>query len=360
MKIVFIASANSIHTSRWIKFFINKRNEITLISFKKPNQITQRDINKFNNKIKILYVTNLFSLIRVICLLNNLDKSLVHIHYLGWHSLLSIFIKYNSKLILTPWGSDLLINKNNIFKKIWLKKIISKSNFMICDSMRLEKEAINLGMDKENILISMFGVETKIYKNSRKIFSNKEKYFIGSNRNHEDIYDLMTLLKAAKLICDVRDDVQFYIAGSGSKLQNHIKYIEEISLGKKVKFLGLLNKEEMISFYNKIDIYISTSLSDGGLSASIAEAMSFERLIIISDNSDNKNWVKNKINGYLFKTSDHKELAKMVINAIEKKENSLAIAQKSREIILQNYSYEVEMKKVEKMYKELFKNNYLN
>ena len=118
MKIVFIASANSIHTTRWIKFFINKRNEITLISFKKPNQITQRDINKFNNKIKILYVNNLFSLIRVICLLNNLDKSLVHIHYLGWHSLLSIFINYNSKLILTPWGSDLLINKNNIFKKI--------------------------------------------------------------------------------------------------------------------------------------------------------------------------------------------------------------------------------------------------
>ena len=95
-------------------------------------------------------------------------------------------------------------------------------------------------MDKDNILISMFGVETKIYIKSRKIFSNKEKYFIGSNRNHEDIYDLMTLLKAAKLICDVRDDVQFYIAGSGSKLQRHIKYIEEISLGKKLNFWDCL------------------------------------------------------------------------------------------------------------------------
>ena len=47
------------------KIFINKRNEITLISFKKPNQITKRDINKFNNKIRILYVTNLFSLIKL-------------------------------------------------------------------------------------------------------------------------------------------------------------------------------------------------------------------------------------------------------------------------------------------------------
>jgi len=354
MKIVFIAAANSIHTTRWIKFFINKENKITLISFKKPNQTTKNDINKFKNKLRILYVTNLISLIRVIYLLTNLDKSIVHIHYLGWHSILSIFIKDNSKLILTPWGSDLLINKKNILKKFWLKKIIRRSNFMICDSKRLEKEAINLGMDKDNILISMFGVETKIYKKSRKIFSNAKNHFIGSNRNHEDIYDLITLLKAAKIVCKERDDVRFYIAGSGSKIQKHIDYIDRINLGNKVNFLGLLNKEEMIKFYNKIDIYISTSLSDGGLSASIAEAMSFERLIIISDNSDNKNWVKNKINGYLFKTSDYNELAKMIINAIEKKENSLAIAQKSRKIILQNYSYEVEMKKVEKKYNELY------
>ena len=354
MKIVFIAGANSIHTTRWIKFFINKKNEITLISFQKPNQTTENDINKFKNKVRILYITNFLSLIRVIHILINLDKSLVHIHYLGWHSLLSFFIKYNSKLILTPWGSDLLINRNNIFKKILLKRIIARSNFMICDSKRLEKEAINLGMDKDNILISMFGVETKIYKKSRKIFSNKKKYIIGSNRNHEEIYDVITLLKAARLICQNRDDVIFYIAGSGSKLQNHIDYIEENNLGGKVKFLGLLNKQEMINFYNTIDIYVSTSLSDGGLSASIAEAMAFERLIIISNNSDNKNWVKNKINGYLFKTSDYEQLSRMIINAIDKKEKSLSIARKSREIILQNYSHEVEMKKVEKKYNELY------
>ena len=83
--------------------------------------------------------------------------------------------------------------------------------------------------------------------------------------------------------------------------------------------------------------------------------MSFERLIIISNNSDNKNWVRNKINGYIFKTSDYQELAKMKLMYIEKKKKSLAIAKKSREIILQNYSYAVEMKKVIKKYNELYK-----
>ena len=76
------------------------------------------------------------------------------------------------------------------------------------------------------------------------------------------------------------------------------KFVKQKNLTSNIKFLGQLNKREMLNFYNKIDIYISTSLSDGGLASIIAEAMSFERLIIISNNSDNKIWIKNNINGF--------------------------------------------------------------
>ena len=48
----------------------------------------------------------------------------------------------------------------------------------------------------------------------------------------------------------------------------------------------------MHDFYNKIDIFVSTSLSDGGLSSSIAEAMSFERVVVATNNSDNSLWIK--------------------------------------------------------------------
>ena len=44
----------------------------------------------------------------------------------------------------------------------------------------------------------------------------------------------------------------------------------------------------------------------------------------------------------------------MIINALEEREKSLFIAQKSREIILKNYSYDVDMKKVEGIYNELY------
>ena len=96
------------------------------------------------------------------------------------------------------------------------------------------------------------------------------------------------------------------IAGDGSLKTKIVSFIVNSNLQNRIKLLGLLNKREMLDFYNSIDIYISTSLSDGGLSSSTAEAMSFERLIIITDNSDNKLWVKNGQNGYLFKNKDYK------------------------------------------------------
>ena len=108
---------------------------------------------------------------------------------------------------------------------------------------------------------------------------------------------------------------------------------------KNIKFLGLLNKNQMIDFYNSIDIYVSTSLSDGGLAASIAEAMSFERLVIASNNSDNKIWIRHGKNGYLFKTGDYESLSALIISAIDNKEDSLRISKSSRNLISEKYSY---------------------
>ena len=354
LNIVFIASAASIHSIRWIKFFANKKNKITLISLVKPSHVTVNELKKFEKKIEIYYLNNLINFFRVFTFLKSRKYSLVHIHYLGWHSLLSLFITSNSRLILTPWGSDLSQEKNHL-KKIWLKTLFRKSNFLICDSKRLVKKSIEFGMKNENFMISMFGVDTDLYQKSRNIFAKEGTYVVGSNRNLEKIYDVKTLLKAAELICKTRNDVNFYIAGNGLLKESYEKFVKQKNLTSNIKFLGQLNKKEMLEFYNKIDIYVSTSLSDGGLASSIAEAMSFERLIIISNNSDNKIWIKNNINGFLFNSGDYRSLSELIINSVKFKEKSIEISKLSRDLIINKNSYQKEMKKVEKKYFDLIR-----
>ena len=73
-----------------------------------------------------------------------------------------------------------MLKNKYFFKKIFLA-LTRKANYL-CDSDRLAKESIKMGMKKERIQISMFGVDSDIYKKTRTIFNNKIKFFVGSNR----------------------------------------------------------------------------------------------------------------------------------------------------------------------------------
>jgi len=64
-------------------------------------------------------------------------------------------------------------------------------------------------------------------------------------------------------------------------------------------------------------------------------------------------WIKNKKNGYLFESRDHISLTKLILRAIDQKEESLKIAESSRDLIINKYSYLKEMGKVLKKYKQI-------
>lgn len=350
MNIIFIASSISIHSARWIKFFANDtNNKIVWITSSAPNKETRREFYELKQKVKIFNTRNLIDLVGAMKFLLLGNYSIVHIHYLGWHSLWSLLILPTRKLILTPWGSDLLTQKS-YFQNLWLRYLIKSSDYIICDSQRLKNASIKLGANKNNFLISMFGIDTNLYKKTRNVFSKKKKIFIGSNRKLEIIYDVKTFILAAKIICKKYKNVNFLIAGNGSLQSNYKKYVEKANLEKRIFFKGLLNKKEMLDFYNAVDIYVSTSLSDGGLSSSIAEAMSFERIVIATNNSDNKIWIKNRHNGYLFKNGNHKELVKLIEEILKNKKENTLLANSAREIIKKKYSYEKEMIKVKSIY----------
>ena len=75
-----------------------------------------------------------------------------------------------------------------------------------------------------------------------------------------------------------------------------------LSLSKKVKFIGRYDYESLPQLLNNHDLFISTSLSDAGIASSIAEAMACQKIVIVSDSGENKLWISNDVNGFLFKT----------------------------------------------------------
>lgn len=354
MELIYIADLDSIHTIRWINYFADLKDfEIKCISLGTKCNYIHRNVDLYRlNGFK-----NFIDLKRSISLLSSRKKSIVHVHYLGWNALLLFFANKNKTIILTPWGSDIYLNRNNFLKRIILKFMFRKCNFIIADSDKLIKASYKLGAFKKNTKVISFGTDTKKFYSSKKAFTqtkSKKIFRIGTNRRMERIYDPLTLLKAAKVISKYNHNLKFILANDGS-LKNKIEsYINKNNLQNIVEFIGVQNGNDNINFYKSIDIYVSTSLSDGGLSASIAEAMSCERLVIVSNNSDNSKYIKHGENGYLFRNKDYLSLARLITESIDNLDKSKKIAKEGRKVILEKCNYNLEMKKVNDIYKKFF------
>jgi len=351
MHILFLADASSVHSYRWIKYFSAiKGVKVTWFSLTKATMpaLENVDFNLIDKK-------NPITLYRGLRAISKKTPDIIHVHYLGWNGFLSLFFP-KTFVVLTAWGSDIVFNSQILLKKLILKKVIQQSNLITCDAWHLKDELVKLGAPKEKVELVMFGIDDHSFIANRKPFKigeSSKKFTVGSIRNLHPVYDLITLLKAAKIVLSRRDDVMFNVAGSGPDLLQLETFVAENNLHKGVKFLGRLESSELCGFYNSLDIYVSTSLSDGGIASSTAEAMLCERPVVITDAAENSDWVTDKESGRLFDCHDYVTLADIILDLLDNQELGIGLGLKAKETIIDRNTYSNEMKKMLKIYQRI-------
>ena len=360
-KILFIGYLNSIHTLKWINFFLQLNYEVSVISLKKnesykfSNKINLYIYDKFKNKF-LNFLHCMFSIFIKRDYFSHHD--IVHVHYIGFNALVSLLLK-NKNLILSPWGSDIKINKNNFFKKFFIKIFFKKSKAIITDSKEIKKLIIDMfGNIESTFYFINFGVDTKLFFKRKYNFdlekrlnlqNYKDHFKIISLRNHEKIYDIKTLIYSIKKLYDQNKKIKCLIYGTGSETENLKKLTYDLELENTIIFQGRYKQEELPLIFSLVDCYVSTSLSDGGLSSSTAEAMSCEVVAISSNNSENNLWIEHGKSGFLFENSNADELFKIFKNI--NNFNLTKIGMEGRRIIQTDYNYYEEMNKVNNIYK---------
>ena len=120
--ILFLANGTSIHSFKWISFFSKKYNILWLSTDGFDESFIQNsNINYVDCKISRLKLINiLFGLSKFFYLVFKFEISLIHIHYLGYHSIFASFVK-KIPVVLTAWGSDIVFALNSTLKKNFLK-----------------------------------------------------------------------------------------------------------------------------------------------------------------------------------------------------------------------------------------------
>jgi glycosyltransferase involved in cell wall biosynthesis len=374
-----------------LNFFAETENEIYLISKEKPsNELNQKiifyaiqPINIFSyikNKKKIFdnnnqpktrfltkflnipFVRRLIIAIRIIPvykLIREIKPDLIHAHLLTTYGLLGAMLNFHP-FCISVWGSDILIDSCGTTKYI-SRYILTKADVITCDGENTREALHKLGIQQNKIHFISHGIDTKKFSPSNRDLSHIERIFgkrapvVICIRGFDPIYDSETFIRSIPRVIKEIPNVNFLIAGDGSEEHKVKNLAESLGVSSVIKFTGIIPHDILPAYLASSDVYVSASLSDGGVAISTFEAMASGVPPIVTDVGDNHIWIKNRENGFIIPVRNPECLAEKIIYLLNHPEERFRFGVINRAIVTENQDYYKEMEKVHVLYKNLVK-----
>jgi len=214
----------------------------------------------------------------------------------------------------------------------------------------------NLNINKNNIYKVMSPVDTSFYK-KKKTFKKKKNLIITSVSGIISVKDTETFLHVANKVISRNKNVQFIIAGRGTK--NESRYYKKIiniynsfniNIRKKIKFIGMSSNVRRL--LDNSDIFLCTSKSEGGPIV-VWEAMSMLLPVVSTKVGGTSEYIKDGYSGFLCDVGDADGLSKKITILINNYDIRKNFALRSRKIALKLLNSVIIAKKYQKIYERV-------
>lgn len=356
VKLFFLAAADSVHSHRWISYFHQNGHDVFWASLTLSSKPIPSGINFYYLGGRTLNPLVLFlQVCKLRKIISKVSPDVLHVHSVGTYGLLAALTRFRP-LIATAWGSDVLLCAKSVIKRPLVKWVLSVADLITCDAYHMLDAISMYGIDQSKVKLIYFGVEPNVFSPGEKNRDVLEKWgasgkkVVISLRNLEPIYNIETLLRAVPEVVSKFDSVRFVVGGGGSAAGDLHGLAESLGVSRFVHFMGKYAHDELPGYLRTADIYVSTSLSDAGIAASTAEAMSVGLPVVVSDSGENAKWIHDGENGFLFPVEDSKCLAKTILKLLQNPTLRLKISGPARETILSRNNYSCEMGKMNSLY----------
>lgn len=185
-------------------------------------------------------------------------------------------------------------------------------DYYFCVSEAVNKNLKKLCVDKNKC--SVIPTLVNYHNNERKEYTTdrNKPLKIGYAGRLEVFHKRADLL--LELIKDLEElevNYLFEIAGDGDYKLNIIRFIEDNKLDEKVRYLGMLDHDGIMRFWEKKDISINISDSEGRPVSNL-EAMYCGAVPIVTATCGIMDDVSDGITGYLVKIGDHMAMAEKI------------------------------------------------
>lgn len=358
-KILFISTANNIHTVRWVNS-LSEYYDIYLVSCKNHTEAE----NKISNKVKIFtlkykaplgYYLNVRQLRKIY---NEVQPDLINVHYASGYGTLARIAKIQP-ILLSIWGSDIYefpkkskLNYNILKKNILNAREIASTS----ENMKQELERIYPYLNKK-IHITPFGVDTNkfyVMGNDR----DDNEFRIGLVKTLEKKYAISDLILAFnKLKTNIKDKIKdinlkLYIYGQGNQEKTLKDLIKDLNLQDSVFLKGQIKNDEVPRVLNSFDLFCATSISES-FGVAVVEAMACGLPVVATDADGFKEVVVNGKTGLIVKRHNIEEIANALEKLILNKEERIQFGLNARKRVLEKYDWKKNVQNMMELYENI-------
>ncbi len=302
MNILFIANAASIHTIRFVEYFVQKKYEVHLISYLPPDAPIPGVIlhilpSLFSNIFLDFFPRQLY----IQKIIARVQPDLIHAMYVskfGWH-LVPI---RKIPTLLTALGDDILILPHTgLIYFLYTKLALKKADIIYAVSEHIRQAIITEYNIPENTVKNLpIGVDLSVfYPGIVKSPANSHQIRIFSNRGFRHEYDPKTIIDAVASVHASYPDSMLFLKGGGPERQAFEEYVFLQGFDSFIHFLDRTDYSSVADDYRKTDIFISAAISDG-TPVSMLEAMACGVACVMTDVGGVPEWIRDGHNGLVF------------------------------------------------------------
>jgi glycosyltransferase involved in cell wall biosynthesis len=134
-------------------------------------------------------------------------------------------------------------------------------------------------------------------------------------------------------------------------------YAREVGIGDSVSAIEY--RTDMPNVFASCDVVVDASWAGTGITGTIREAMAMEKPVIATDAGGNRELVTSRDVGWLIPMKDRAALTNALLDVIEHPEQSARIAKAARQHVVNGYSKELRIARLEELYRSILKSKNL-
>lgn len=357
MKILLLGDPSSSHIIKWARGLNDKQIDLYILGLSKFDKSIYENLDNvqvdslnledaiFNNNFisKSKYLKAIFILKKVI---SDFKPDILHSHYASSYGLLGALANFHP-YIISVWGSDVYdFPKENIIKKYILKYNLSKADYICSTSHDMAK--ITSQYTNKNISVISFGINPDKFKPFKPdkyiIEKTSNSFIIGTIKSLEKTYGIEYLIKAfyelknKQKIKELKIDLKLLIVGGGTQKSYLENLTKSLGITSDVIFTGKVPYDEVVNYYNNLDIYLALSIHES-FGVAVLEASSCEKPVLVFNSGGLPEVVEHGKTGFITNKYDYHKIAEYLEQLILEPALIKKIGIAGRKMVIEKYNF---------------------